>query len=59
MVNPPKPTNMETMKSLRNLTDRHPTLEMRVVKFKDRTMSWHSWTTKQLFDETVRAPPGG
>jgi hypothetical protein len=51
---------MQHMKTVRNLADRHPTLEMRVAKFKDRTLTWHSFTTKQLFDEAcmmMGAPP--
>ena len=43
---------MKTAKSGWDLADRHPTLEMRVAQFKGSSLTWHHWTTKQLFDET-------
>jgi len=43
---------MKTAKSSRDLTsDRHTTLEMPVIRFKDHEWSAHNWTTKQIFEE--------
>ena len=43
---------MKTAKSARDLTsDRHITLEMPVIRFKDHECSAHNWTTKQIFEE--------